>query len=255
MKKTSDNFLTKPIDYSVYTLNLGERILAFVVGFALAVFVAHVFFGFIPLDIVAGLALGVIAQPIFTKMLLNMRKNKLLLQFKDMLDSLNTSYSVGKTTQSAFKDAYMDMELQHGEDSYICLELNRINVGLTNVSTIEELLMDFAQRSNLDDIKTFADVFYAINRRGGNIKTVIGETKSIICDKIEIEQEIQTVTSASRNSLYVIMCMPLLIVPMMSGFSDTGGNGGLTDILTKIAAIIIFVIAFVIGKKVTDIKF
>lgn len=254
MKKTLDNFLKNPTDYNVYTLNSGERVLAFIAGFALAFFVAHVFFGFIPLDIIAAVALGIIAQPIFRKILLNMRRNKLLMQFKDMLDSLNTSYSVGKTTQAAFKDAYNDMSLQHGEESYICLELNRINVGLTNVSTIEELLMDFAQRSGLDDIKTFSDVFYAINRRGGNIKTVIGETKSIICDKIEIEQDIKTITSASRNSLYVIMCMPLLIVPMMSGFSDTGGAGA-TDILTKIVAIIIFVVAFVIGKKITDIKF
>lgn len=254
MKKDLNDFMRNPTDYKTYSLNPVERMIAFIVGFALAVFVAHVFFELIILDVIAGVAVGIIAQPIFRKILMSMRQNKLLLQFKDMLDSLNTSYSVGKTTQSAFKDAYKDMELQYGEQSHICLELNRINIGLTNVSTIEELLMDFAERSGLDDIKTFADVFYAINRRGGNIKTVIGETKSIICDKIEIEQEIKTITSSSTNSLYIIMCMPILIVPMMSGFMDTGGSG-LVDILTKIAAIFIFVIAFVIGKKITNIKF
>lgn len=254
MRKDLNDFLRNPTIYSEYKLNIGERILAFAVGFALAFFVAHTFFSFLPLDIVAGVALGIIAQPIFRKILCENRKNKLLLQFKDMLDSLNTSYSVGKTTQSAFEDANKDMTLQYGDESYICLELQRIVIGLKNVSTIEELLADFAQRSGLDDIRTFADVFYAINRRGGNIKTVIGETKSIICDKIEIEQEIKTITSSSKNSLYVIMCMPLLIVPMMSGFTDTGG-AGLIDIITKIAAIVIFVVAFVIGKKITDIKF
>lgn len=254
MKKSINDFLKNPINYNIYKLNIAERLLAFVVGFALAAFVAHTFFEFIILDIVAGVVLGIVAQPILRKILTSNRKNKLLLQFKEMLDSLNTSYSVGKTTQAAFVEAYKDLSLLYGDESYICFELQRINIGLTNVSTIEELLADFALRSNLDDIKTFSDVFYAINRKGGNIKTVIGETKSIICDKIEIEQEIKTITSSSKNGLYIIMCMPLLIVPMMSGFMDTGG-AGLVDIITKLVAIAAFVIAFVIGLKITDIKF
>lgn len=254
MKKDLNDFLRNPTVYDEYKLNAAERMLAFTVGFAIAFFVAHVFFEFIPLDLIAGVGFGITAQPIFKRILKERRKNKLLLQFKDMLDSLNTSYSVGKTTQAAFEDAYKDMELQHGEESYICCELYRIILGLKNVSTIEELLADFAKRSGLDDIRTFADVFYAINRRGGNIKTVIGETKSIICDKIEIEQEIKTITSSSKNSLYVIMCMPLLIVPMMSGFIDTGG-AGIVNILTKVAAIVIFIVAFMIGRKITDIRF
>lgn len=254
MKKDLNNFLRNPTVYNEYKLNAAERMLAFTVGFAIAFFVAHVFFEFLPLDLIAGVGFGITAQPLFTRILKERRKNKLLLQFKDMLDSLNTSYSVGKTTQAAFEDAYKDMELQYGEESYICCELYRIVLGLKNVSTIEELLADFAKRSGLDDIRTFADVFYAINRRGGNIKTVIGETKSIICDKIEIEQEIKTITSSSKNSLYVIMCMPLLIVPMMSGFVDTGGTG-IVNILTKVAAIVIFIVAFMIGRKITDIKF
>lgn len=254
MKTTTADFLKNPTDYSVYTLSVAERILAFLVGFALAVFVAHVFFEFIILDIIAGVVLGIVAQPIFRNILKNNRTNKLLLQFKEMLDSLNTSYSVGKTTQAAFAEAYKDMSLLYGEESYICLELHRINVGLSNVATIEELLADFAKRSAVEDIKTFSDVFYSINRRGGNIKTVIGETKSIICDKIEIEQEIKTITSSSKNSLYIIMCMPLLIVPMMSGFMDTGG-ADLVNIVTKVVAIAMFIAAFVIGVKITDIKF
>ncbi len=253
MQKALDKFLSNPTNYSVYKLNAAETLIAFVVGFALAYFVAEVFFGFFILDIVAGIAAGIIARPIFVKILMNRRSNQLLLQFKDMLDSLNTSYSVGKTTQSAFADAYNDMQLQYGEESYICLELARINIGLQNISTIEELLADFAARSGLDDIKTFADVFYAINRKGGNIKSIIGETKSIICDKIEIEQEIKTITSSSKNSLYVIMCMPLLIVPMTAGFIE--GGGGIVDIVTKVGALIVFIVAFIIGKKVTDIKF
>lgn len=252
MAKSLNEFLKEPTVYSEYKLNICERMLAFAVGFVAGVIVMHIFFGIIIVDIIVGFAAGIGAQVIFRNFLKNMRLNKLLLQFKDMLDSLNTSYSVGKTTQAAFSEAYDDLVLQYGEDSYICLELAKIKIGLTNVSTIEELVGDFAQRSGLDDIMTFADVFYAVNRRGGNIKSIIGETKSIICDKIEIEQEIKTITSSSKNSLYIIICMPLIIVPMMSGFSDGGDT--VVDIVTKIGAIILFAIAFFVGMKISDIK-
>lgn len=247
------DFLNNPTDYKQYNLNMGEKVVAFAVGALLAFFVLHIFFGNIIVDTVGAVVTGIVAQPILKNILKERRKNNLIGQFKDMLDSLSTSYSVGKNTTGSFEDAYKDMELQYGSSSDICLELNRINIGLKNVSSIEDMLADFADRSGIDDIRTFADVFYAINRRGGNIKTIIGETKSIICEKIEIEQEIRTITSSSANSLYIIMCLPLLIVPMVSGFSEDGDP--LIGILTKIAAIILFVIAFLIGKKITSIKF
>ncbi len=253
MAQTLNDFLQEPTDYSVYRLNAGERALAFVIGFVVAVIVMQVFFGNIIFDVICGIGTGIAFQPLLAGILKKRRKNKLLTQFKDMLDSLNTSYSVGKNTMGAFQDAMNDMSLQYGANSYIGLELGRINIGLANVSSIEDLLADFAQRSGLEDVRTFADVFYSVNRRGGNIKSVISETKSIICEKIEIEQEIETVTSASKNSLYVIMVMPLLIVPVTSGFMED--TSPIVSILTKLGAIVLFVVAFLIGNKITDIKF
>lgn len=252
-QNSSEERAQRAVDYSIYNMKPYETAGAYLIGFMLAAVVAHVFFGFIVLDVIAGAVTGFIAIPIGRNMLKNMRLNKLLIQFKDMLDSLNTSYSVGKTTPAAFKDAYNDLSLMHGEKSDICIEISRINTGVLNGANIEQLLSDFALRSSLEDIKTFADVFEAVNRRGGNIRNIIGDTRGMICDKIEIEQEIKTITSSSSNSLYVIMVMPVVIIPMMSGIME--GGGGVIDIISKIAAIILFVVAFVIGKKITKIKF
>ena len=250
---TTENYNELLYDYSKYKMKLTDRIAAFLIGFAGAAVVLHIFFGSPIVDIIFGIAVGTAAQPVYRNMMMNRIKKQLLLQFKDMLDSLNSSISAGKVPNAAFADAEKDMEMQYGKNSLICKELRIINRGLINSQNIEELLLDFGRRSDSDDIVSFANVFAIANRRSGGIKTIIGETKSILCDKIDIEQEIHTMVNASKNELNIMMIMPLLVVPMMSSFSSDSDNP-IINIGVKIFGIIIFVIAYIIGRKITNIK-
>lgn len=240
-------------DYSVYNMRPVDRLLAFSIGAIAAVIVLHIFFGNIIVDIVAACIAGVAAQPIYRRFMLNRIKGQLIMQFKDMLDSVNSSVSAGKVGVKAFEDAEHDMRLQYGEDSCICKELHIINRGVLNGDNIEALLHDFGKRSGIEDIESFANVFGIANRRGGSMRTILNETKTILCDKIEIEQEIQTMVGATKNQLNIMMVMPLFIVPMVSGISEDS-SGSLSDIIVKLMALAAFIIAYVIGKKITDIK-
>lgn len=230
-----------------------DKLLAFLIGFAAAAVVMHIFFGLVLVDLIFGAVAGIIAQPIYRKMMINRNINKLTIQFKDMLDSLNSSVAAGNVMQRAFADAQTDMEFQYGENSFIVKELQTINNGIINGSVIEELIMDFGRRSNVEDIVNFANVFNIAQRRGGNMKSIITETKNIICDKIEIEQEIQSVVSGTKNELNIMMVMPLLIVPMMSSFSQEG-DSQVVNIAVKLFGIAVFVIAYIIGRKIVNIK-
>lgn len=248
-----EQFSLKPYDYTKYTLTSTDRLIAFAIGFAGAVVVLHIFFGNILVDVLFGVIVGIAAQPVYKNMRLEQIKKQLTLQFRDLLDSINSSVSAGKVISAAFVDAEKDMEMQYGVDSPIYKELRIINLGVLSSRNIEELLLDFGLRSGIDDIISFANVFAIANRRGGNMKTIIGETKSILCDKIDIEQEIHTMVNASKNELNVMMLMPLLVVPMMSSFSSETDNPAI-DIAVKIFGIVTFVIAYIIGRKITDIK-
>lgn len=253
MIKKDMNDIPEGYQYENYNMQPKDRLLAGLIGFLAACVVMHIFFGNPIVDIVVGAACAVVAQKIYRKFMINRIKNRLTLQFKDMLDSLNSSVSAGKVMASAFVDAEKDMQLQYGPKSEICRELSLINNGIVNGMTIEELIRDFGDRSGVEDIRSFANVFLMANRRGGNMKTIISESKSIICDKIEIEQELRTMSSATKNELNIMMLMPLLVVPLMSGFVQEGSNEVL-NVLVKIVGIIMFVIAYLIGRKITNIK-
>lgn len=240
-------------DYNRYSMTSKDRVIAFFIGFVLAAIIIHIFFGSLIADVLVGSVVGIIVQPIYRKMMKNRIQKQLLLQFRDLLDSLNSSVSAGKIINQAFVDAEKDMNTQYGSSSYICNEVRIINYGLSNSITIEELLEDFGRRSGIDDIVSFANIFAVSNRKGGNLKTIISETKSILCDKIDIEFEIQAQLNSTKNELNILMLMPLIVVPMMSSFSQDSDNAML-NVIIKIAGLFVFVIAYIIGRKITDIK-
>ena len=90
------------------------------------------------------------------------------------------------------------------------------------------------------------------NRRGGNIRQIILETKNVINDKIMVEQDIQTIISGKKNELNIMIIMPLIVVNMTK--SATGEAGGITGFLIKLVAFGMFVLAYVIGQKMMKIE-
>jgi tight adherence protein B len=176
-------------------------------------------------------------------------------QFKDLLESLSASYSAGRNTPDAFGDACNDMISIYGEDSDIVRELELICTGLKNNINIEVLLQDFADRSGLDDVASFASVFEVCNRQGGDLKRVVNQTRDVIGDKMEIEMEIDTMVAGNKNELNIMMFMPLLIVGMMKGMGlSSVGTNTPVNIMVKVVCIGVFALAYVMGSKITDIK-
>jgi len=252
MKKTSTEQITLPL-YSEYTMTLADRITGFAVGAVIGVIVAQIFFGFIAVDVIVAVIAGIAAVPVYRRMIIKRRLKLLLVQFRDMLDILGAAYSSGMITTTAFSDAEHNLIIQYGEKSMICQEIRRVNYNAEVGDSIEEALLEFAERSGLDDIKSFASVMYISKESGGNIRQIVNETRGIIGDKIEIEQEIQTIISGAESSLNIMICLPLLVVPMAQSFVSEGSNGAIV-LGVKIFGIILFAGAYALGRKMTNIK-
>jgi len=241
-------------DYHVYKISIWERLTAAALGIGAGVLVGYVFFNLWMVAVVLSVVGAIVLQEPYRNFLRKRRLKKLLLEFKDLLETLTSSYSAGQTTVQAFADAKNEMTDLYGEQSDIVTELNMINAGLLHNYNIEDLLLNFATRSGLDDVDSFASVFEVCNRKGGNLKQIVAETRSVINDKIEIEMEIQTMVAASRNELNIMMVMPFIIMLAMRGLGDTMTGNSLTNIVIKVIALGCFGAAYVIGIKLVDIK-
>lgn len=241
-------------DYTVYNLNSKETLLAVAVGFAVGFAAGYCYFDSKVIGVLVGLIAGWKAIDIFRKKQFVKRQRELRLQFRDLLESLSNSYTVGATSSRAFHSAYDDMVTEHGKKSYIANEVKLINDMHDNQGyEINELIADFAKRSGLDDIQSFAGVF-SVAERGGNVAKVVRETRDMIGDKIEIELEIQTMITGQRSQLNVLAVMPIVMSLLTRSFSDSGSSHSGLTIVVKLIALGLFVFAYWLGTKIVDIK-
>lgn len=243
----------KSIDYHFYHMSLMEKIIGYVVGFAGGTAALYIMFDMLVFSVVLGIFTGFAGIKVYHMMLIKKRDKELRLQFKDMLESLSTSIGAGRNVSAAMEDAKIDMQNQYGSNSYIVAELDTIIKGLRDGIILEDLLIDFGIRSGNEDIISFADVFMVANRQGGNLRQIIYETKSVISQKIDIEMEIETVVSGNKNELNIMMVMPFIIVLTTKSFINNGGFS-LTNFVVKLVAVFLFVVAYIIGQKIMDIK-
>ena len=242
-------------DYHVYHMTLKDYLVAWGLGLAVGAVVLFAFFNNVFVALLGGIVCAVILPKYYRNYKKKKQSDDLRTQFKDLLESLTSSYSAGQNTVEAFKDAASDMTSIYGEGADIVQEVQIISTGLNNNINIEQLLLNFAERSGLDDAMSFANVFEVCNRQGGDLKRIVADTREIINDKIEIEMEIETMLSGAKNELNIMMVMPVIVVVMLKGMgtSMAGSNTPVT-VLVKIVCIGIFVLAYAIGRKFTDIK-
>ncbi len=242
-------------DYHVYHMTKMDMLFAYLIGLGIGLVVIYAFFRNPILMIIGGVFCARLAPPYYNTYKKNSRLKHLREQFKDLLESLTASYSAGRNTPQAFGDAKDDMASIYGEDADIVKELEIICAGLGNNINIEQLLLDFAVRSGLDDVLSFANVFEVCNRQGSDLKRIVSETRDIINDKIEIEMEIDTMLSGNKNELNIMMVMPVVIVLSLSSMgTGTIVSNSPVNMIIKLICLGIFGGAYLIGRKIVDIK-
>lgn len=242
-------------DYYIHKMKPVECLAGGAMGVAAGAFVIMVFFRSYILALIAGLIMILPGIRKYQNFLKEKRRKVLLFQFRDMMESLTASYSTGKNTLGAFEDAYGDMIDIYGKKADIVNELKLIVDGIYNGLRVEDLLENFARRSHLDDIESFATIFEVSNEYGGNLKKVVGDTYRIISEKLEMEMEIKTLLTANQNELNIMMLMPLVIMLTLSSMGSMSviQNTPL-NVLTKIIALALFGIAYVAGRKIIDVR-
>ena len=189
--------------------------------------------------------------------LIRERRKRLNYQFKDALTSLSVAVHAGYSVENAFGKALEEVERIHGEDSMMAEEIRLMLHKVRMNRTFEEAFADFAQRSGLEDVRSFADVFLAARRSGGELMKIIARTAEIIAEKIRIQEDIMTATAAKRLEQRVMAIIPILIVFYMDitspGFFDVLYETSAGRIIMTIC-LIIYAAACGMAKRCLEIR-
>lgn len=185
------------------------------------------------------------------------KKERLRNEFKDAILSIAANLRAGYAVENAFRETLQEMKILYGKDALIYQEFYKIVQGLANGISVEALMGQFAQRSGMEEIREFADVFYIAKKSSGNLTEIIYETAGMLGEKIEVEKEVQVLISAKRLEQNIMSVVPFAIICYVSiasgGYFDplyttSAGRAVMT------ACLVIYASAYMLGRKITQIQ-
>lgn len=235
-----------------------EHVIAYIICSLIISVIAYLFYHLPLVSVIVGFACGPFLEKLYANSTISKRQKVLRLQFREFLVAMSVATRAGNVEIKAIEAALEDLKLSYNPNADIIVEIEHIIQGFHGGGIeLKELFQDFADRSNLEDIRSFATIYAVIEGKSNRFSDILTQTQEIISDKIEIEQEILTTITSAKSETYMMLILPIVIVVAMSAM-----GGGLMDALFTTAAghaaatvaLILFGISYAIAVKASDIK-
>lgn len=186
------------------------------------------------------------------------KKEKIFqIQFKEALQALSSSLNVGYSMENAVKEARRDLSLLYSPNERIMRELSLIVHQLNMNITAEQAFAEFANRVSQEDAVNFATVIVTAKRSGGDLLMILRSSINQICDKIEVQKEIQTLIAAKRLEFLVMSAIPFgILFYMQFSFPEFMGvlYGTVIGVCLMTGCLIVYLGAFYLGRKIIEIE-
>ncbi len=207
------------------------------------------------LSFILALIYGIINIKTYEKRRIEEWRWQMDLEFREVMTGISSALNAGYSVENSFKEAKMDLLLLYGNNSVMVKELDIINSKLMLNQPLENVLMEFARRCEVEDINNFAEVFQTAKRTGGNLIDIARSSADKISNKIETSREIRTMVSGKRMEGRIMALIPLAIIIYFwissPGFLDCLYAPAGRPIMTVL--LIIYVAAYKWSERIGDI--
>ncbi len=229
----------------------------YIVSSLLATVLVYIFYHLIPISLFLGLLLGIYLERMYSQSVVRKRKRNLRLQFRTFLESMSVACRAGSTEVKAIESALADLRVSYRADSDIVREIENILIQYKNGGVaLKTLFSDFAERSDLEDIHSFAAIYAVIEGKNDRIGDILVETSQIIGDKIEIEQEIETTITSAKSETTMMLILPIILVLAMTFMGGELMESLFTTMqghIAATAALAIFAVSYVLAARAGNI--
>lgn len=246
----------KEMDYNNYNISLKEYLKYGIAGLVIILFFSYIFYE----SLFASIIMLPIIVPYFKilqKRLCKKQQQKLKTEFKECCMSLAAQMSAGYSIENSIREAYEEMRELYGENSFICRELKIITEKLKNNISIEEAMAQLAIRSSNQDIRLFSEVLTISKRSGGDLIGIVKSAALNISEKAEVEREIKSMISEKQLEQGIMSIIPLMMILYVKISSPEMIEVMYQTVAGRIimsCCLIIYIFAFLLGMKITDIE-
>ena len=178
-------------------------------------------------------------------------------QFKEAMIVLASSLSAGFSIENALGASLNELKLLYGKDGLIVNEFSYMVQQIRMNRSVEQALGDFAERSGLEDVQNFSEVFCVAKRSGGDLSGIMRHTAEVIRDKMQVKEEIRTMTASRQFEQKIMNMLPFFIVFYVElsspGFFDQMYKTGLGRLLMSVC-LAAYLVAIVLSRRILDIR-
>lgn len=244
------------IFYDQYRMSIMEIFVALLKGVGICGLLSYVYYRSMPVFF-CSIPGALLLIPIERKRLKEKRKQMLASQFKESLVALSSALSAGYAMENALEITRQEMILLYGEGGLITHEFLHMVQQIKMNRPVEQVLNDFGKRSGLEDIENFSQVFMVAKRSGGDLSQIMKNTAETIRDKLQVKEEIRTMTASRRFEQKIMNLIPFFIVFYVEGSSPGFFVQMYETIMGRVlmsGCLITYMISYFMSWKILDIK-
>ena len=238
--------------YDKYEMNRKEWMESLIVTIMVAALFSYVFYQ-------SRIAFLIMLLPfprylsLFKKYLVKKRRQELTLQFKEFCISLSAQLMAGYAMENAIHEAAREMKQMY-TDAFICQEMQIMETKMKLNITIEKCFEDFGVRSGIEEIRLFAQILKVAKRSGGDVIEIVKNSANTISQKIDVEREVRMILHAKKYEQRVMDAVPVLMILYVDHSSELMGvmYHGMLGRLVMTGCLLIYIVAFLLGEKITD---
>lgn len=184
-------------------------------------------------------------------------KWQLNLQFQDALAAMTSALSAGYSIENSISEARKDLLCIYKETDLIVKQYEEMEKKIKLNITVEDVFFDFAQLSEIEDIRNFAWILYTAKRTGGDLLKITRSTNEKIAERIEVNREIRTVISGKQLESNIMSVVPLgMILYLKLGCSGLLKPlyGNLAGIIVMTVMLVVYMIAYLWCSHIVNIE-
>lgn len=182
---------------------------------------------------------------------------ELRLHFMNGLQVLEASLQAGYSMENAWKEVEKESRLLYGENSVFYQEIREINQTTSLNQPIEKLFCEFAYRSGVEEMVSFAEVLEYGKRNGGDWKRLIADSVLQMLERFEAQKEIEVMLAEKRMEQMIMNVMPLGMLLFLRLFSWEYLEilyGNIIGVLAMSVCLAVYVAAVFLSEKIMDIQ-
>lgn len=171
-------------------------------------------------------------------------KKQFMNDFRELLQVIDSNICAGRSLESSFMEAKKECCNRQDMGTVMQQEISGVVRGLKLNRSMEELLIEMGEKSEIDEIKSFAGLVSIAKLHGGNLSGLIRQFISNVSRKKLLEEELETMISAKKLEGLIMVVMPYAIVIYMR---LTGAEYMATMYTTVVGRVVMTVALIIVG--------